>query len=287
MADEELRRGIREEISRRVRADDLEVPLLPHIAQEVLTLTAHANASAKDFASLIEKDQQLSGRLIKIANSPVYAGRVEVTSIQRSIVTVGMRGLRDLVLSVALGERFFRSKRFGGAMSRVWEHSVAAAHIAREIARHKRLADEDAFLCGLLHDTGKPLLLESMDKIAKRHEDPDVFTPHLVDEVLRDFHEQVGGLVARAWGFSDLLYGAIRYHHEYEAAGEARPMALLVHVANLFAHELGLGSYEEDPEADLLASPALADLQLTSADIRQLIKTLPQTTRALIAEFKF
>jgi putative nucleotidyltransferase with HDIG domain len=277
---------IKEKIALRVRSGELDVPVLPHVAAQVMALTNDPNVSAKDFVTLLEKDQQLSARLIKIASSPFYAGLMKVSSIQRAIVVVGMKTLHDLVFSVAMGERVFRSKRFTVPMARVWEHSLAVATIAQEIAKVRHVSGENAFLAGLLHDIGKPLMIETLERISKELGDRIVFDEIFIDEIMRDYHTVVGGLVAKAWQFSDSLYASIRFHHEYEEAGEHREMALLVHVANLFARYLGLSGYSQEEEFDLLSMPGLQAMQFSDAEIQALLVRVPKISRELISSFQ-
>ncbi|MDP8222840.1 MAG: HDOD domain-containing protein [Candidatus Lernaella stagnicola] len=282
----ELRELIKTRISNRLRAGNLEVPVLPHVATQVLSLTSDPNVSARDFVALLEKDQQLSARLLKIANSPVYAGRVKITSIQRAVVTVGMATLRDLVFSVALGEQVFRSKRFGDSMARVWEHSLAVAYIAQEIARVRRQSAEHAFLAGLIHDIGKPLIIETVERIDRQLGGETAVTEEMLDETMRDFHAPVGGLMAKVWRFSDELQDAIRFHHRYEEAESGQPLAILINVANDFAKALGFDSYAEEPPFDLMERPGIAALGLSKSDIQNLLTTLPKVTRSLIQSFQ-
>ncbi len=282
----DIREEIRLTISRRVRANQLEVPVLPHVAQQVLTLTSQPDAKIKDFVKIIEQDQQLTARLLKIANSPVYGPLTRITSIQQAVMIVGMRSLRDLVFSIALGERVFRSKLLSEPMRRVWEHSLAVAHIAKEVAQARRMDSDYAFLFGLLHDCGKPLLLETMERLCQQHQDWGRTVVALADDVMREFHEPVGGLLARAWHFNETMYAVIRFHREYTEAGKARPMALLVNVADLFARSLGLGSYAEEEPFDLEREQAIHDFQLTPSEVRSLLNALQKTTRTLVEEFR-
>jgi putative nucleotidyltransferase with HDIG domain len=286
-AAQQLRELVKQRVSNRVRAGNLEVPVLPHIAMQVLTLTNDPSVSAADFVSLLERDQQLSARLLKIANSPVYAGRVRITSIQRAVVTVGMATLRDLVFSVAMGEQVFRSKRFKEPMERVWEHSLAVAYIAQEVARTKHRGDEHAFLAGLMHDIGKPLLIETIERLDKQLGADVPVSDDFLDEIMRDFHAPVGGLMAKAWRFSPVLFAAIRYHHRFEEAEGGEELALIVNVANDLARALGLGSYSvDDEEFEILEQPGMQAMRFTDREITSLMETLPKITRQLIASFR-
>jgi len=283
----EIRQLIKTRIANRVRMENLDVPVLPQIAHQVLELTSKPNASANDFVALLEKDQQLSARLLKIANSPVYGGLVKIASLQRAVVTVGMATLRDLVFSVAMNEQIFHSVHFAEPMQRVWEHSLATASIAQEIAREKTLNAEHAFLAGLLHDIGMPLIIETVERLVKQVGTPEIVPPELLDELLRDFHPVVGGLVAKVWRFSDLLYEAIRFHHSYQEADAGREVAHLIGVASDFASSLGLPPYSAMPsDFDIFETPAFRDLHFTQAELRKLLDTLPRLTRELINSFK-
>lgn len=269
-------------ISRRVRDGELEVPVLPHVAQRTLGMIGNPNVNAKDLENLIVGDQQLTARLLKIANSPVYSGTVEIKSIQRAIVSIGLSSLRDMVFSVAMGEKIFRSKRFGPRMEKLWAHSLATGLIAREIAKIKGLDSEFAFLCGLLHDVGKPLLLETMEQIHRRFQDKVLFEDVFVDEILREFHEVVGALMARSWNFSSTLVTSIHYHHNLKDAGDFPQNAQLTQAANLFAHYLGFESYASEDPFDIKQQQVLYQLNMFPDEIKSLVHTMPKKCHALI-----
>ncbi len=280
----DIRELVKTRISNRIRSGNLDVPVLPHVASQVMSLTSAPGVSARDFVALLEKDQQLSARLLRIANSPVYAGRVKITSIQRAVVTVGMSALRDLVFSVAMGEKVFRSEHFSKPMSRVWEHSLAVAYIAQEIAHTKRQSMEHAFLAGLLHDIGKPLLIETLERIERQVGDVAI-SENLLDEIMGDFHTQVGGMMAKVWRFSDVLHESIRFHHHPDKADTGRELALLVNVANDFAKTLGFTSYATPEEFDILQQPGMKAMNFTDEQIQSLLTSLPKITRQLIDNF--
>ncbi|MDP8222893.1 MAG: HDOD domain-containing protein [Candidatus Lernaella stagnicola] len=281
-----VRKMVKTDISRKLRDGSLDVPTLPQVANQVLALVNRPDVTAKDLEAVISHDQKLAARLIKVANSPVYGGVAKITSIQRAVVTIGLRSLQEMVFSIAMGEKIFHSKTFAKYMEHLWHHSLAVGFIAREIARLKSLDSEYAFLCGMLHDVGKPILLNSMESLSRKKRDRFYFTNELVDEILHDFHEQVGGLVATSWRFPDLLKGAIRHHHDYGDAGAVQQMALLTHVANLFAHAFGFGSYADDYPVNLNNERPLYELNLFPDEVQNLRETLPAKVQQAIDDFK-
>ena len=282
---DQVRKAVIVYVQNKIKKGDLDIPVLPHVAQKVLNLVNNPDASVKDIQTIIEKDQHLSARLLRIANSPVYAGTVQITSIQRAVVTVGFRSLKELVFAIAMGEKVFRSKLFGEAMNRVWEHALATAVVARELAKVKGLDGEYGFMCGLLHDIGKAQLLNIMEEMNRKYKDRLYFTDPLVDEILKDFHPQVGSMMAGSWKFPAMLRGAIRYHHEYTENEKYMQMALLTNVADLFARKFGATSFANDAAINLLNEKALYDLNLYPEEIDKLIKTLPAQVRSSISQF--
>lgn len=281
-----VRDKVRREISKRVSSNTLEVPVLPHVAQQVISLSSDMDASAKDFERVIRMDNQLAGRLLRIANSPVYGQRDKITSLQRAIVTVGIRTLKDLAFAIAMGEQVFRSQLLSKTMQKVWEHSVATGYAAHRIAEVLGMDRQFAFLCGLLHDCGKPILIQTVERVLRVNKDWGAYGVILADDIMSEYHGEVGGLIARSWKFSDLMYGAIRHHHQIDESGAAMPMAHLTAVANLFAHALGFGSYSHEDDVDLMQEPLVFQLNLSQNDVKVLRDALPERIHTLIDQFR-
>jgi len=287
LSKEDIRKALKLELSRRIRDGEFDVPLLPHIANQVLTTAHNPNVSFKKLTELIEQDQFITGRLIHIANSPVYKGLHEVTSVHRAVVMLGLRVVTDLIFSLSVGSKVFRSRHFSKLMNQLWQHSVACAFVAQEIARDFGGDTENAFLCGLLHDIGKPLIIDTISKMIKRH--PDKFELGLLDEsiigeTLSQFHCQVGGLIGRKWAFPERLTASIVFHHDPIKDGEVIPDALIAGVANLFCHRMGLGCPEE-PDLDLRQHPWMKMLGIGPGDVTTLEKELHGQVILFISTF--
>jgi len=119
------------------------------------------------------------------------------------------------------------------------------------LARHLRYEDREVvFVGGLLHDVGKLVLFQSLRQdflralAAAREED----VPLRVAEqrVLGYTHECVGQLLAERWKLPARLGEAIGFHHRPEQALTARREAALVHLGDVLARALGLGSGGDD-----------------------------------------
>lgn len=283
---DQVRQLVRKEISAALRDDRLDVPTLPHVANQVLMLINRPDVTAKNLEDVIKHDQKLAARVVRVANSPVFAGTVKVTSIQRAVVTIGLRSLQEMIFSVVMGDKIFKSKTFAKLMTRLWEHSLSTGFLAKEIAKLKGLDSEYAFLCGILHDIGKPILLNTLEDLRRKNPDRYYLSDELVDEILLDYHEAVGGLVAVSWNFPDMLKGAIRHHHEYHEAGGVQQMAHLTHVADLFSHAIGRGSYYGEKGVSVMTAKPVYELNMFPEEIKELMMTAPGRVNKVITEIR-
>ena len=286
MSADDIKKVIKLEISRRIRNDEIEVPMLPHVASQVMALASNPNVSIRELTALVEHDQHISAKIINMANSPVYKGLHDITNLNRAILTIGLRGVTDLIFSLSIGSKIFRNKEFQERMNKLWQHSVGTAFICQEIAKKYSKETENAFLYGLMHDIGKTLVIDTITKLVKRAPDKlslVFINEYLLDEILGSFHCQVGGLVARKWRFPTNLTSAIVFHHDPLSVDKPRPEAVLTSVANLFSHKLGLGV--EAAEMDLAVHPHVKNFGLGEGEIKRLEQELAGPAVLFISQF--
>jgi HD-like signal output (HDOD) protein len=145
-----------------LHSDQCELPVLPEAAAQLLRMTADVNCEITDVIGVIKRDQSLTGHLLRIANSARYSNRVTVTSIQQAVARLGLLTIRQIVVLISCQCRVFDVPGFEADVRRSFKRSLAAAAVAQEVARARRLNVEEAFLCGLLHDVGRPVLLQAL-----------------------------------------------------------------------------------------------------------------------------
>ncbi len=286
MSADDIKKVIKLEISRRIRNDEIEVPMLPHVASQVMSLASNPNVSIKELTALVEHDQHISAKIINIANSPVYKGLHDITNLNRAILTIGLRSVTDLIFSLSVGSKIFRNKEFQERMNKLWQHSVGTAFVCQEIAKRHVKDTENAFLYGLMHDIGKTLVIDTITKLVKRAPDKlslVFINEYLLDEILDSFHCQVGGLVARKWRFPANLTSAIVFHHDPLSVDKPRPEAVLTSTANLFAHKLGLGV--EACNMDLTAHPHIKNFGIEAGEVKKLEQELAGPAVLFISQF--
>ena len=237
-----LASGIRDAILTTVGSGS--IPTMPAAAQKAFQLSTDPRADARDFVEVIEADEGLSARVIKIANS-VYFDRGKTSStIEESVTVIGINELRCLLNATTLAEIFPSRHVF---RAQAWANDIATAIIARNLARRfVPSKDEIAFLGGLMHDIGKLLLLQrsgdDYGRVLKIVEERGVPFCEAEEEVYVFNHTEAGQLVGQRWNFSAELNLIIRTHHNsFEEAGDRFSLPNLVKAADTVAHSLGLG----------------------------------------------
>ncbi|MEO1979405.1 MAG: HDOD domain-containing protein, partial [Fuerstiella sp.] len=143
-------------------SDDHALPILPEVAVQLMELTADIDCDPKDIVDLFKRDQSLTGHLLMTANSIRYNSGVMVTSMQQAVARLGLLRIREIVMLISVQAKVFKVDGFEKDVRTSFEKSMTTAAFAQAIARNRRLNVEDAFLCGLLHDVGRPVLLQAL-----------------------------------------------------------------------------------------------------------------------------
>ncbi len=266
---------------RTIEAGDIQLPLLPQAASKVMALASDPNADAAKLSALIHQDQALATHVLKIANSPAYMPRSPVVSLQHAVAMLGITLLSEIAFTASLKVGAFQVPGYEDEVKQLWRHSLASGAFAKEVARAKRMNVESAYLCGLLHEIGKPVVLQTTTTIARdrRNEWVKALTPLLdnkahVKTLIEGYHTRVGILIADKWSLPKQVAEAIQYYGSYEHATAFRQECMLTFVADRLASHLL--TPEEIPEDSLRDHPVFAELNLYPQDIDTLLTTKEQ-----------
>jgi putative nucleotidyltransferase with HDIG domain len=216
---------------------------------------------------LIHQDQALAAHVLRIANSPAYMPRSPVVSLQHAVAMLGINLLSEIAFTASLKNGAFQVPGHEDQVKLLWRHSLASGAFGKEVARMRRVNVETAYLCGLLHGIGKPVVLRTAATLAKEHKVPADKT--VLQQLIDGYHTRVGVLIADKWGLPKQVGEAIACYQEYDHATSFRQECLLTCVADRLATHLL--TPEEMPEEMLRDHPVFADLNLYPTDIDQLL----------------
>ncbi|XOV87822.1 MAG: HDOD domain-containing protein [Pseudomonadota bacterium] len=254
--------GLQEKIGARLAAGDLDIPMLPRVAGAVIALTQDPTADMASLARFIQQDPALASRVMKIANSPSYRGVTPMASLQQAIARLGMKVMGEVALAASIGARVFSARGYESDMQALWHHAVLSAGWAREIARIRRTNVEAAFMCGLLHQIGKPVVLQLVTELS-----PVPPTQAMLSDIISEFYVPAGAQLAGAWGLPAMVVTTINCHNRYETASEFPNETMIVAAARRLATEPDstgnevlqhLNFYDDDIEALLAALPRVS-----------------------------
>lgn len=255
-----------------IREHRLELPVLPEVAGQVVRLTADESCDARRLAELITRDQAMAGNLMRLVNSPLYAAGVPIVSLQQAVGRLGLKRIREVALVISCESKVFAVPGHEPRVRQLFRHAIAAAAFAQEIARSRRWNVEEAFLCGLLHDVGRPVLLQVL--VDLHAVCGCTFVPAAADAAIDRLHAGIGSALVQHWELPARLSETIRHHHDPLNAPTASQTAIMTALADDLAHWLlgadAPGARAVD-EAALRSHPMLAQLNLYPEELDALL----------------
>jgi putative nucleotidyltransferase with HDIG domain len=264
---EEVQKQIDSVLAERIANGKLDLPLLPQIAAQVVGLTSDSNSDASKLATLIHQDQALAARVLRIANSPAYMPRTPIVSLQQAVARLGMALLGEIALIASIRGGGMEVPGYETEIHDLWRHAFASGAFAKEIARLRRLNVESAFLCGLLHEIGKPVVLKAAVQIVR--ESGFDWGPSVLAALVDRHHARVGTLIAAKWDLPEQVCEAIAYYAEPSSAPSASREATITSLADHLATHL-LWPDRLD-ESTLRGLPVVASLNLYPNDMDALL----------------
>lgn len=264
-------------------SSDTAMPMLPALANDVMTLALDPDVSVIRIARVISKDQVLATRVLRLANTAYCAPMQEITTINDAIVRMGMAAVRNVVLAVCFASRLQEANVYGPQGRDLVDHGIGSAYLARLVAEQVRVDADEAFLYGLLHDLGKLLLLKlSRDFIRFGGPTP---TAAEVTDVMRERHAEIGARIMSQWQLPEALQEPVLHHHRPDACEKYPTEAAVAYIADCLSHRYGFGCPPVDGD-ELLADAVWVRLGLSESWLREMDRRAPglfQVARQIVA----
>ena len=224
-----------------VSASLTKVPPFPPVAAKLLELLASPSVDTKQVADLISGDATFTARLLQRANSAQFGFITDVTTPQRAVDLLGLDLTRQITLTHAT------AAYVGGALKtealrRCWQHTVATAVLAEEIAIACEVYGNVAFTAGIMHDIGRLGLLvaypHEYERVIRGAAERCIDLLDYEQETFGMHHAEAGRLLAERWRLpSDMALIAGRHHDGCE--GTELDLLRIVHVACRLSDVLG------------------------------------------------
>lgn len=268
--------------------DDL--PTIPDVLFRILKVLDDPESGAGDLAEVVRLDAPLTARILRLANSPFYHGRGDLTDIHRCIAVLGYRTVRQVAICVTVATTVISAAaRAGGNLDygELWRHSVVTAALSKHLARESGYPEpEEVFTAGLLHDLGKFLLeIHAPESYWRVIRNSRRGQGDLCEAEQRAFgfdHAVLGEAFGASWNFPEVFRKCCGHHHleptGQPATGQGDKVLALVALGDYLANTM------EPPRCDLGFDPAGIDVAglhsacgLTVTGIEAILPELQET----------
>jgi HD-like signal output (HDOD) protein len=185
-----------------IHDNTITLPTLPEVALRAREVMEQENSTAVEVAEVVATDAALAARLLQVANSALYRGRVPIDSIQMAITRLGNALVRNLIISIAMKQIFqATSDSLDKQLRATWEEGVQIAAISRVLAQPLSHIDNDqAMLSGLIHNIGNLPVLMMADRYPELLEDAE----HL-SKMVTALGPTMGHQILEEWGFPESM----------------------------------------------------------------------------------
>ncbi len=213
------------------------LPSPPTIAIQIINLVNQPEIEVKDFTKLLNCDPALASKILRIANSGLYAYPRKVESLQQAIMVLGLNATVTLALSFSLVRSLKTTKGTGLDYKLYWKRALLSGTVARAVGATCELHEiEELYLASLLQDLGMlgldlayPELYTSFEYNQACH---DLMLQHEWG-ALEINHGAIGSWLLTQWNFPDRLRMAVAGSDDLSRIPESDERAKFVYCVSL------------------------------------------------------
>ncbi len=222
-----------------------ELPVFNTVALGLLQLLAESDINYFSVIRAIKEDPSLSAQVLKMSNSPSYAGRSRCETIENSAIRLGTQQIANLAIAASHASLHISGIPIvNDVMYDLWRHSHSCALGCRWIAQktgHQSLADH-AYMAGLLHDIGKLYLLKALERIKLRLGPKIELSRQVLQNVFSEMHVEFGCWIMDHWNIPQIYRDIVALHHSDESGSNDFLLAL-VKVVNFNSTNFNMNSF--------------------------------------------
>ncbi|HMD49637.1 MAG TPA: HDOD domain-containing protein [Bryobacteraceae bacterium] len=236
------------------------VPPFPPVAAKLLSLLCGSSVDLGEVADLISGDATFTARLLQRVNSAEFGLLTDVRSVKQAVALLGIDLTRNIIVAQAT-EAYTAGALGVEELRRCWQHTLATAVLADEIAKACGHFTQAAFTAGIVHDIGRLGLLVAYPQDYERIiRDAAERCLDLLDFEHEEFgldHAAAGRILAERWELPAEMASIAGRHHD-PTEGAELTLLRIVHVACRLADALGFEVVK--PLTDLTPEQVLAEL---------------------------
>lgn len=244
--------GVRDPIAvliEELQAGKVEIPALSPLGQRVQELMSMPTCGVREVLEVIEADPAVLSRVLRVANSAVYAGQGNATTPKQACMRLGNHESLSVARDTILGAMFHLD---GTPLEQValsaWRNVLVTARTARDLADLLCIGEpETLHTAALLHNVGELIFLRLASQLPPDPEGPEA-TIRKLAQPIEQLHEAIGAKVLSTWGVPDELVRIASCHHDLSKCvdEEHELQAAVVQLAWAAATKAGYGFADVD-----------------------------------------
>jgi HD-like signal output (HDOD) protein len=258
--------------------EELQIPPHPQVLQSIHAIIAEPDFDLNQLAQAIGSDPGVTASLFRVVGSVAYRKYGEFHSILHILQTIGVRQATNLVSAIALvGQERNAHLRCREVYETFWNRSQAIAQLAMIIADERvtvcNIFPDQAYLAGIFHDCGVPVLMQRFPDYCEQMGLTQGRWVKLEEEnrLFDADHCVVGYLVARHWKLPDYICEAIRFHHEITRLDTSHMARTMVAILNMAIEIYSRDRHEANPEWFDVQEDVLLELGLGESGLPEFI----------------
>ncbi len=268
-----------EKTLQRLLSQGVKLPPQPKVVEELERLLRSDEADLRALARVISQDAGITAMLFKAVQSSAYRQHQPFDNLEKILQAIGLKQTLNLVQAIALMGANKVSKH-RKAYERFWSRSQTIAQLAMLIADERVMVcnvfPDQAYLAGIFHDCGVPLLMERFPSYcrAMHLEENDTWIDLLEeDKKYQADHCVVGYFVARHWHLPEFICEAIRFHHDLPqlVPGDSRSLAAIIQLAIHAYHQY---LHLDDPDWGRVVEDVQEELGIHADDLPEYLDVL-------------
>ncbi len=266
----------------------VKIPATPAVFMELHELMQKDEPDIDEVSAAISKDMGLAALVLKTVNSPFFGLRAKAKSIRQATTLLGLLNISNIVAGLALR----RAMEDSGAPTpeHYWESPVNIGMVSAKLSRQfAGVSPDEAYMLGLFHNAGVPLMMMRFDDYLKTMGDAEasmVDVTQLEDERYKTNHAVIGYFVCRSWGLPEHVGELILRHHDVievlaENGGAMSKTGISLAVLKMAEHiDRRYWGKADDPEWDRWGEQVLAYAGISSTDFEDIVEDMTELLAA-------
>lgn len=194
------------------------IPPRPEVLLKISEEAKKPEADLSVIAEIISGDISISASVLQLVNSAAFRRTRKIDSIQQAVMTLGLKRLLPLVKAVALKSAMGESDK----LAQFWAQAakVAGACSLAAQALDKPVLQDHAYMLGLFHNSGVPVMMIEFDDYAElvKQADKEGWQSIGSEEMQRygTSYTSISAVLAQKWKLPPVMMEVIYYHQDME-----------------------------------------------------------------------